>query len=646
MRRALRKPPRVLARRIVQELAIELERVRGPRRARRLDDTGLLRATNAASFDELCDRIASSPYPAVTTGDAAAEIGDSTRVLAAAERALARRVDLLGSGPYELDRPINWHIDFKTGLDWPLQASRSIDYANLDRPSDVKVPWELSRMQWVLPLGQAYLLTGDEHYALAAREIVDEWIAANPYGIGINWIVAMEAALRVVTMTWLFHAFSASEAWSDPGFRSRLLRTVYLHGDFVERNLERSDINGNHYTANAVGLVFAGLFFGKGKAPARWASLGWRILEEELPQQVPGDGVDFEASTAYHRLVTELFALAAEFRRRVGRTVPAWYDSRVAAMGTFAATYTRDDGTSPLWGDADDARVLPLGGASLGDHRYLSGLARHPFSGPVDEVAWVHGAAAAQGLAGAPPPESRLFPDGGVAVMRSDGDHVFVDCGPVGLAGRGGHGHNDCLSFEASLDGVHLVSDSGSYVYTASPTLRNRFRSTAMHSTPRIDGEEQNRFVPDSLWLLQNDATPHTRSWEQTPNLVCLVGSHDGYGRLPEPVAPVRTLALQPPRHRLVVTDRFEGEGRHLIEIPLQLAPGVTAEIDGPGRVELRANDRVFVLVWADAEDWDLTVGAGWVSPSYGVKREAVRLEWRRDGDLRPLEVSVEPAQF
>ncbi len=35
--------------------------------------------------------------------------------------------------------------------------------------------------------------------------------------------------------------------------------------------------------------------------------------------------------------------------------------------------------------------------------------------------------------------------------MRNNVDHVFIDCGPLGLAGRGGHGHNDCLAFEAVL---------------------------------------------------------------------------------------------------------------------------------------------------------------------------------------------------
>ena len=57
--------------------------------------------------------------------------------------------------------------------------------------------------------------------------------------------------------------------------------------------------------------------------PRRWGELGWSLLCRELPRQVAQDGVDYEASTAYHRLVTELFLLPALYRERVGLPVEA-----------------------------------------------------------------------------------------------------------------------------------------------------------------------------------------------------------------------------------------------------------------------------------------------------------------------------------
>jgi len=360
----------------VAEAVVELERVRAPLRGRRFADTDLCDALGGHSLDEVWSDVARGPFPFVRTPDEVRRIearwpDERQRLLAAADRALAHEVDLLGTGPVHLGSPIDWHRDWKTGRRWPLRYGRRLEYAELDKPSDVKVPWEISRAQWLLPAGQAFLLTGSERYAEGARDVLDQWLHGNPYALGVNWAIAMEPALRILSWSWLLHACGSSEAWSDAGFRSRFLRGLYLHGDFVERNIERSETNGNHYTADAAGLVFAGLVLGV----ERWAVAGWEILVEELPRQVHPDGVDFEASSAYHRLVGELFALPALLRRAHGLDVPPDYVERLRAMARFTEAYTGPDGLAPLWGDADDGRALPLGGQNVNDHGSLAVLA-------------------------------------------------------------------------------------------------------------------------------------------------------------------------------------------------------------------------------------------------------------------------------
>jgi hypothetical protein len=653
VRRGVRKPPRVILRRIGDEVRVEADRVLAAPRARRFGDRSLLRATGdaGAGIDGLWERIAQRPYPAYTLEAPAPGYdglcaGDRQRVLDAAERALAHRVDLLGSGPVDLGARIDWHKDYKTGHRWPSGYAPRIDYVNPGRPSDVKFPWEVSRLQWLIPAGQAYLLTGDERYAEGARDVLDDWIGANPYAHSVNWSCTMEAALRLLSWTWFFRAFNASRPWAAPGFRSRFLRTLYLHGDFTERHIERSDVNGNHFTADAAGLVFAGLFFGQGRGPERWLATGWDLLRAELPLQVFPDGVDFEASVPYHRLVLELFLWPALYRLACGLDVPDDYRERLLAMGRFAAAYGRPDGTVPLWGDADDARALPFGGQPINDHRYLSGLVgvalgsaelKAASAGPKSEIYWALGPEAAASLpeteTPAASPPSCAFNDGGFFVMRNEADHVFIDCGPVGLSGRGGHGHNDCLSFEAVLGGDWLVADSGAYLYTASFEERNRFRATASHNTPRADGEEVNRFIsPSHLWTLRNDARPEVRRWQPGPDRDVFQGAHSGFRRLDPPVTPVRTFVLDHARHALVVRDDFDGAGTHRWQVPLHLAPGVSAREIEKGLLSLSARGREFLLRWLPAGEWSLAVGPCRVSPSYGVAVPAVRLEWECEG--------------
>jgi hypothetical protein len=650
-RKAATSPPPVVAARLRQEAVREVDRVYAPFRARALTERRLLRSLGANSIDEVWLRLLDRPYPFIPSDADLMRYdelcpADRARVAGAAEDVLAHEVDLLGSGRVSLGDTIDWQRDFKTDVRWHPRYGPRMQYVDATNTSDVKVPWELSRVQWVLPAAQAYLLTGDERFAAGVRDVLESWLAANPTPLGVNWAIAMEPALRILTWSWLFHALGRSRSWSCSAFRSAFLRSLYLHADFVERHFEAGTVNGNHFTADAAGLCFAGLVLGDGDRARRWHETGWNRLVHELPRQVPADGVDFEASSAYHRLVAELFALPAALRRAHHLPVPRTYAERLAAMGAFAAAYTAPDGRAPLWGDADDARALPLGGQPVNDHRYLPALlGAEPAGGDVSELFWLRGAEAAAAARRESPAHAQAFAIAGVYILREGRDYAFVDCGPVGLDGRGGHGHNDCLSFEAVLDGVRLVTDCGSYVYTADPSWRNRFRSTSFHNTPEIDEMEQARLDPDRLWQLGADAVPTMREWSVDGGRLAFEGSHAGYQRLGEPVTPVRRIALDPSAHALAITDRFEGRGDHAVAIPLHLASGVEAVVEGPGVIRLAAAGRRFELTWGAERDWEVTLGRAWYSPSYGVKHEIVRVCWRRQGVLRPLEVVIAPSR-
>jgi hypothetical protein len=653
-RRLAKKPPGYLVHRIAREANMEADRLFAPLVPRRFTAAKLAAMAGFRTIDELWRHLAGKPFPAVTRSAEIAAFSERfpearQKILAAAERAIGHRIDLLGTGPIDLGETIDWLCDFKTGYRWEPGFCRSIDYLNKGRPSDVKVPWELSRIQWMLPAGQAYLLTGDERYALAVRNVLDQWISANPFAWTVNWSCTMEPALRILSWTWLFHVFALSESWKDQAFRARFLSMLYLHGLFTEKHVERSTINGNHLTADATGLVFAGLFFqGLGTAD-RWQNEGWRTLENEIALQVHPDGVDFEASSAYHRLVAELFLLSARYRLACDLQIPEAYSTRLLAMGKFIAAYSRLDGTSPNWGDADDARALPLGTQPLSDHRYLTGLIALTFDdsslmempwGVGDEIAWHDGLNSLSRKLPDRPLRSSAFRDGGVYILRNDHNHVFIDCGPVGLAGLGGHGHNDALSFEAWLGDSPLILDPGSFVYTASIEERNAFRSTDKHNSPMIDGQEINRFVAfDNLWNLHDDAKAELISFESTPRGGHFVGRHRGYGRLDGAVDVTREITLE--GETLSVVDMISGGGTRCVSIPIHFAPDVDiqAEVAGTWRL-MAAKGKAYRLNFTSEAPFEATIECTRVSPSYGVAIPAKRLVWRTKTNL-PIRVTM-----
>ena len=653
-RKAMRMPPRVLLARLQDEVRQQTKRPWARVYPHVLNDRTVLGGANLDTWWDA--RLKAGPFflrPSDRGGWTAAFMGrypeGADRIRAAAASVLKHEFDLLGSGPTVLSTPLPWHTDFKTGREWPIQFCKDIEYLELDRPTDVKVPWELSRAQHFPTLGQAYWLTGDERYAAEFVAEVDDWIARNPLGYGVNWACAMDVALRAVSWIWGFYFMGASTACTNEAFRRRFVRSLFMHGEFVARNLETSDINGNHYLSDAVGLVFLGVLFGDTPHGRGWLATGERILVHEIAAQIYDDGVDHEASTPYHRLVLELFLTGFLLLERAGRRVPVEAWTRIERMLEFVAGYTKPDGLAPLVGDADDGRVQKLGGQRLNDHRYLlstcaTRFARGDFKSAAgefwDESFWLlgpGGAAAFDALAGATPAQSQAFPQGGYYTLRRAQTHVFLDCGDVGMRGRGGHGHNDALSFELSMRGATIVTDCGAYVYTASRDWRNRFRSTAFHNTIQVDDEEINRFIePNALWQLHDDARPVDVRWTFGDGGDFWEGGHSGYRRLAAPCTPHRAIWIDPGGSRVAFADRVVGEGSHTLRWRWHLDPACQATLlDGDCRV-VRESTEVWML---PVTPMQLRLERGWVSPQYGVKTETWVLVVETRG---PLPQSIE----
>lgn len=648
LRRLIHRSPRYIAGRVVGSLERRARRPWSILYPRLVTERAFLAALGARDIDDLWTGLMSRPFfiAASSRGEAARRFqeaypGQRDAIVGAAGTILNHEFDLLGSGLSQLGPRLPWDTDFKTGRRWPLEYFADIEYNELDRPSDVKVPWELSRCQHFSRLGQAYWLTGDEKYAREFVAEAEDWMTTNPFARGVNWACAMDVALRAVSWIWGFHFFAAADACRGRAFRSRFLRSLFLHGAFVSAHLEKADLNGNHYLADGVGLVFLGCLFARSRAGARWQSLGRDIVEHEILTQTTADGVDFEQSTAYHRLVLEAFLTSYVLLRLNGQNPPEPCWNRLERMCEFVAAYTKPDGRAPLIGDADDGRIQILGMQDTNDHRYLLSSAAVLFErGGLKQAAgrcweetfWLLGASACDRFrelspAGVAAPSSVAFPESGFYVLRTAQAHLIVDCGEVGFGGRGGHGHNDILSFELFLNGFNVITDCGAYLYTASREWRDLFRSTSFHNTVQVDGEELNRFIaPDALWQLRYDAKPIDAAIERGERADCFRGSHSGYERLADPVTHMRRIAVDRERPVVFVCDRMSGRGQHRLIWRFHFDPAVRVEMDGQdicvsaGGAVGPGSPTVWLMPGAGATLFTQSIEDGWVSPRYGVK--------------------------
>lgn len=433
------------------------------------------------------------------------------------------KFDLLGSGEKYLGK-LPWNEDFKSAFKWKNKFYKSIKIVDLSNNADVKIPWELSRFQHIFTLGKAYWLTDNEKYAVEFKNEVEDWIKSNPVEMSVNWTCTMDVAIRAVNLICGHFLFQQSRSIDDD-FWIELNKSLYLHARFIYRNLENEgNYNGNHYLSDLCGLIWLGIYFKNfivedkevENNPKVWLEFGVSEFENEMKSEVNFDGTDYEASTSYHRLVTELFLITTILCNKNNIYFSNEYMQRLEKMCEFIMDITKPNGLSPVIGDADDGRLLILsdyGNWNKRDFRHILAIAGEYFHRDdfrywgkdyKEDALWVTGSFKESNVV--PKLSSKAYDKGGYYILRNDRIYCIVRCGELSCRGEGGHSHNDQLSIELNVDGEDFIIDPGAYVYTSDYKMRNLFRSTSMHNTLQIDGYEQNDFNKYDLFYMKEQS--------------------------------------------------------------------------------------------------------------------------------------------
>lgn len=570
--------------------------------------------------------------------------GAREHVVAAANAICQGRFDLLGHRKLFFGDPVNWHLDPVSGRRAPLVHWSRLDPLDPATVGDVKVVWELNRHQWLVRLGQAYRLTGEECYAEAFARYVGEWLRVNPPGLGINWTSSLEAALRLISWCWALFLFRNSRALS-PDLFVEMLGAIWAHAAHVEKNLSYYFSPNTHLTGEALGLFYTGVVFPEFRRAARWRTLGAQILVKESERQILPDGVYFEQSSCYQRYTVETYLHFLILAARNGVTVAPPVAERVQRMLDFLLAMRRPDGSIPQIGDADGGWLLPLADRSPDDFQGLFSTAAAVFGrpdyawaapGPAPEPGWLLGAAgldAVGALRPAPPATapSRLFAEGGYAVMRSGWDghahHLIFDAGPLGCGMSDGHGHADLLSIQVSVFGAPYLVDPGTYCYTADREWRDFFRSTASHSTVVVDSTGQ--AAPAGPFRWNSRPRARVRRWVSTTAFDFVDAEHDAYRRLPDPVLHRRRVLFVKPRYWVVVDD-LEGAAEHRLELRFQFGPmpvtvdsALCARAEGPRGHGLLVRPFATVPLRPEVVEGAIAPIQGWTSSNYGRRQPA-----------------------
>jgi len=302
--------------------------------------------------------------------------------------------------------PIDWHLDFKSGYRW-AEDIWYLDVPHGHKPGvDIKVPWELARMQHFPHLVWAYVLSGNgearfqppQVYVREFHNQVLDFIATNPPRFGVNWKSSTDVGIRVANWLITYDLFRACGVEFDNKFETEFFRSIYQHGRHIINNLEwNGELRGNHYLANVASLLFVAAYLPCTPETDGWLAFAAQELIKEVGYQFASDGTNFEASTSYHRLSAEmviyatalilglpeekqaalknydcrlfkghlklnaapipLYALAGSDRLT---PLPRLYSERLEKMAEFTMHITKPNGEIIQIGDNDSGRFLKL----------------------------------------------------------------------------------------------------------------------------------------------------------------------------------------------------------------------------------------------------------------------------------------------
>ena len=355
--------------------------------------------------------------------------------------------------------------------------------------------------------------------------------------MSVNWTCAMDVAIRAVN--WIFFYWHFKDLIDkDKEFLNKFNNSLYNHGKFIYLNLEKGlGLANNHYLSDLVGLFYLGIYFNelKNNEVKKWLNFSKKELEKEMFVQNNKDGSNYESSTSYHRLVTELMFFSMILGEKNKIKFSQEYKERLEKMFEFLAKIIKPNGKIPMIGDVDNGRLLILSNYSsweVNDVRELLSLGGEYFnntllknSGAIkkEDKLWTFNSLSNEEEKYYK--ESVKFDDGGYYILRNNDVYCFIRCGELSCKGQGGHSHNDQLSFELNIEGEDFIVDTGTGIYTADKDVRNLFRSTRLHNTVYIEGYEQNYFEENNIFEMNEETFAKCIKFEDS----YFEGYHQGY---------------------------------------------------------------------------------------------------------------------
>ena len=412
-----------------------------------------------------------------------------------------------------------------------LNRTRSFSGEDRWRPTGVPALWvyQLHYFQYLFQLPED-----------RARFLIEDWMTMNPAGASVAWD-PYPTSLRV--REWIEWLVTHRDC--DTDFVRRVVESIVEQALVLESRLEYH-LMANHLLENAISLCWLGLSL-DGPLAERWRRKGHRLSRTEVGKQVLADGAHFERSPMYQSSIAESLLRLAAVAGKSSVPEAGSIEHLARSAGDELLSSLRflchPDGDFALLNDCALGQA-PSEAALRA--RYGGDAVESPGAG-----VW------------------RLAEAGFLGWQDREGSFLVLDGGDMLPSYNPGHVHTGMLSFELSLHGRRVVTDTGVSTYEPGPE-RLYQRGTAAHSTIQVDDVEQSEIWAAFRCGRRARIVEARSETGQPPELVAgYEGTLDGRQR----VRHTRRIRIE--RRELRFHDVLRARGRHSAKLRLHLAPGL-----------------------------------------------------------------------
>lgn len=409
----------------------------------------------------------------------------------------------LGYGSVDIIGTECFHTDCIHGHTWNMSHFSKIDFVCSNTPADVKIPWEKSRLQWLIVLTTYY--AAHDQLSQKKESILEHfyrWESNNKFLMGINWCSSMEVAIRGINLICLYRMLLPHLNKYE---KRSLLENIAQHKIYLKLFPEISDIPGNHFLATEVGLFIIDSLMELNVAKSQ---SNLNRLINALSEQFNDDGMHIEYAPTYHRLCLDLVLYSYFFATESVKPLEGEeiIEGIIAKGAQALKVVSSINGKIALFGDNDSGQVLWFGQNARDGSIYINQESSDPSLAscnllksflseafPVPFLSFNRILKSIETIE----ENNAAYP---FKNLESGSFKLVTRIGKLGLGERGAHDHDDNLSYWLFDEDEDVIVEKGCAPYTLSIAQRESCISSSAHNVITPLNDERFSLVEGSIF--------------------------------------------------------------------------------------------------------------------------------------------------